>query len=522
MAPRVPFNVSPIALAGNGFNDWVHASERLSEHERSKGHMCAIRTFAQRADIHGRVDLALQNEVEERIMYWEKVLHRLISVIRVLSECGLALRGDNQKVGSPHNGNYLGLIHSCRIIRLAPYATFIPCFGHSLNLVGKEAASSCSEAVSFFDLIQALYVFFTASTSRHKKLFDVLQKKDVPVFMPKRLSDTRWSCRFDAVQAVKNGYEEIMNVLQDISEDTDEKAECRCTAKGLYDRMCKLETGIFTELWHVLLDRFNQSSKTLQSQTLNLNAACGILQSLTEFVIQQRDAFDEFEKRSIHLSGMEKYTAQLKRKSRHNTRLDPLDYGHCVESELSERESFRIKSFIPCMDSLIVCLQNRHSAYKDVAGRYGFLVDLPNMSQELLIKAATNLSRFYSNDLDDNFAHELVHFQIFLKGFLDQKENHVGLQSFMYKLIMDKNVEATFPNMATVLKIYLTLMVSNCSGERSFSKMKVIKNLNRTTMGQMRFTNLSRMSIESDLLRKLDFSDIVHKFASDKARKVLI
>ena len=23
------FNVSPIALAGNGFNDWVHASERF-------------------------------------------------------------------------------------------------------------------------------------------------------------------------------------------------------------------------------------------------------------------------------------------------------------------------------------------------------------------------------------------------------------------------------------------------------------------------------------------------------------
>ena len=114
------FNVSPIALAGNGFNDWVHASERLSEHERSKGHMCAIRTFAQRADIHGCVDLALQNEVEERIMYWEKVLHRLISVIRVLSERGLALRGDNQKVGSPHNCNYLGLLEL-----IAEYDTFL-------------------------------------------------------------------------------------------------------------------------------------------------------------------------------------------------------------------------------------------------------------------------------------------------------------------------------------------------------------------------------------------------------------
>ena len=141
------------------------------------------------------------NPVERFFTFLDSTGHKeiemanaLISYLNLIGLDILDCRGQSYDNASNMSGRYQGM--QSRIIRLAPYATFIPCFGHSLNLVGKEAASSCSEAVSFFDLIQALYVFFTASTSRHKKLFDVLQKKDVPVFMPKRLIDTRWSCRF--------------------------------------------------------------------------------------------------------------------------------------------------------------------------------------------------------------------------------------------------------------------------------------------------------------------------------------
>ena len=79
--------------------------------------------------------------------------------------------------------------------------------------------------------------------------------------------------------------------------------------------------------------------------------------------------------------------------------------------------------------------------------------------------------------------------------------------------------EQTFPNVEIMLHIYLSMMVSNCSGERTFSKMGIIKSVLRSTMGQQRLNMLSSMSIERDVLRAIDFDDVVDDFARMKARK---
>ena len=75
------------------------------------------------------------------------------------------------------------------------------------------------------------------------------------------------------------------------------------------------------------------------------------------------------------------------------------------------------------------------------------------------------------------------------------------------------NLVSIFPNVEVVLRIYLSMMVSNCSGERTFSKLKRIKNEVRSTMGETRLNFLSIMSIESNILRDLDFSSIIKTFA---------
>ena len=62
-------------------------------------------------------------------------------------------------------------------------------------------------------------------------------------------------------------------------------------------------------------------------------------------------------------------------------------------------------------------------------------------------------------------------------------------------------------------------MITNCSGERSFSKLKFIKNRLRTSMTQERLCHLTLMSIESDILDELDLSDIIDDFACRKSRK---
>ena len=57
-------------------------------------------------------------------------------------------------------------------------------------------------------------------------------------------------------------------------------------------------------------------------------------------------------------------------------------------------------------------------------------------------------------------------------------------------------------------------MVTNCSGERSFSKSKCVKNQQRTSLGQDKLNYLTLLSIKHELLNEIEVKDIIKKFAS--------
>ena len=89
----------------------------------------------------------------------------------------------------------------------------------------------------------------------------------------------------------------------------------------------------------------------------------------------------------------------------------------------------------------------------------------------------------------------------------------------MYKIIHIHDMVETFANVEIVLRLYLCMFVTNCTGERSFSKLKLLKNYLRNTMWQDRLSSLTLLSIEHEKLRVLDFTDVIKQFASKKARK---
>ena len=57
---------------------------------------------------------------------------------------------------------------------------------------------------------------------------------------------------------------------------------------------------------------------------------------------------------------------------------------------------------------------------------------------------------------------------------------------WLFRIIIETKVTECFSNVETALRLFLSLMVTNCSGERSFSVLKRVKSYLRSTSQQCR------------------------------------
>lgn len=95
-----------------------------------------------------------------------------------------------------------------------------------------------------------------------------------------------------------------------------------------------------------------------------------------------------------------------------------------------------------------------------------------------------------------------------------QKERMTRIEaSYRFKGLAD-----TFPRVNVALKIYLSIMVTS-SGERSCSKLALIKNYLRTTMTHERLSALCLLDVESSVLKMIQFEEFIKDFSDAKCRK---
>ena len=82
--------------------------------------------------------------------------------------------------------------------------------------------------------------------------------------------------------------------------------------------------------------------------------------------------------------------------------------------------------------------------------------------------AAQKLIDTYTNDLGCELREELVQFARLVEDKSKSKP------FYFIEMFHKKDIVDTFPNVEIMLKIYLSMMVTFCSGEGSFSKVKLI------------------------------------------------
>lgn len=88
--------------------------------------------------------------------------------------------------------------------------------------------------------------------------------------------------------------------------------------------------------------------------------------------------------------------------------------------------------------------------------------------------------------------------------------------------IVQNGLSSVYPNTVIALRILLTLPVSVAQGERSFSKLKLIKTYLRSLMGQEKLDGLAMISIEREIVENIDLNEAIEEFAPKKSRKVPI
>ena len=129
---------------------------------------------------------------------------------------------------------------------------------------------------------------------------------------------------------------------------------------------------------------------------------------------------------------------------------------------------------------------------------------------------AQELSKYYPKDLRaEQFVDEVRHLSN-IRETLIGKVNSLELLN----KIFEKGLQNLFPQTCVALRIFISIPVSVSQGEHSFSKLALVKNCLRSTMGQDCLSALAMLSLERDLARKLNYDSIIDSFASRRARRI--
>ncbi|XP_069460610.1 zinc finger MYM-type protein 1-like [Ambystoma mexicanum] len=438
--------------------------------------------------------------------------------INILNENKIMLehcRGQGYDNGANMKGKHSGF--QARILALNPRAFVVPCGCHSLNLVVSDAALSSLDSVTLFGLLQRIYTLFSASTIRWKVLTNNVRNLTV-----KPLSDTRWESRIDSVKAVRFQVTDIYDTLMELAQLSKADAGVRHEAQSLANQITDFKFLVSLVVWHDILFQINIVSKPLQNKSVDIVTATSLMKGCIQFFVAYRD--NGFENAIIAAKemaadlGVEPSFKEIRIRQR-KRQFDYEGRDYLTQTQ-SPEEKFKRELFYVLVDTAHGSIEERFGQMKDHEQCWGFLYDLSKlpMDKKTLLEHCTNLHQSLKHGESSDINGMDLHVELENIRYMLPRGTVTPLPVLQY--IHDANLKNIFPNVWISLKILLTLPVTVASGERSFSKLKLIKTYLRSTMANERLTSLAILSIENDIGQSLDLSDAVLQFARAKSRKV--
>ncbi|PUZ56804.1 hypothetical protein GQ55_5G365600 [Panicum hallii var. hallii] len=354
------------------------------------------------------------------------------------------VRGQGYDNGSNMKGKHKGVRR--RLLDINPRALFMPCACHSLNLTLCDMAKSCGKAISFFGIVQRIYTLFSSSTKR----WDVL-KYHVESLTVKSWCNTRWESRIKSVKAIRFQAPQIRSALLQLSTDKDTESKDRSDAKNLFVLLGTFDFILGMVIWYDILFTVNKVSKQLQSPSMCIDATL------------------------MRIEDTMKPSLPVKRHAKRKKQYDETD---CEEANLEAEKAFEVNYFLAMVDIANSSLKSRFEELQSFKDIFGFLMDSITLKsldtielRECCTKFANTFSFDGSSDVDLN---DLISELSVLQLTLSDKPMS-AMDIFEYVREVD-----SYPNTSIAYRLLFTVPVTVASAERSFSKLKLLKNYLRS------------------------------------------
>jgi len=178
-----------------------------------------------------------------------------------------------------------------------------------------------------------------------------------------------------------------------------------------------------------------------------------------------------------------------------------------IEKTFDAKENCRTKIYFVIIDRLKTQLNTRCEAYLSILETFGCIPTLyKDHSVHDIKQTRYNLVQKFPNDIESSkiLEAECLHLRELILTQTNLLKNcDISPACFMLKCFEYETLEV-FPHLEIVMSMYLCTTVANCTGERSFSVLKRVKNYLRLTMTNERLNTLTLLNIEADLLKSLN------------------
>jgi len=373
-------------------------------------------------------------------------------------------------------------------------AIFVHCYAHSLSLVLQDAIKNVSVCRDALNTMRDIITFVRSSPKR-LAWFSTLQTQQVNLrpFCP-----TRWTLRAASVNSVLDNIEELITFMNEVA--TSDKGEAGYKANGFAKYLCKFSNYFVLKLLAKVFNHIDAVNTHLQSAKLNFHDSLSSVDMLKQTVVSLRDKADDFFAEVVASAEQVDYISQpsVPRLRRMPKRLEDAHEQQPQDTV----ELYHRKIFVEIIDTIHVALNSRFETEA---------VEVLQRVEDFLLhnskEALNDICSFYGSDIDR--CRLALHRDMFFDFTVNSVDN---LTQIIQTFSSDTKFACMLPELHKLLRLILTIPVTTCTAERSFSCLRRLKTFLRSTMGQRRLNSVAVMNVHSDIAMELNLDELANEF----------